>query len=128
MKTIILMLLLVPMITSSQLKVDYQNIPPIEGRYGSYLTKNGSVISLGDSITIGVPTGPYGFRFIASGKFDADNVIAGRTVKVARIRTFKRNRLRNKVFLEFKSYGILAPFRIDYEMALQSGELEAPEQ
>lgn len=125
MRYLVTMLLLLPLFLSAQLEVDYRKIPPTEGRYGHYVTKNGAVISLKDSITIGLPTGPDGFRFITAGWVSEDNIIAGRNIVVTGIRTFKRNYLRNKVFLKFRGTGILSPSFIDYEMALKSGEIEA---
>ncbi|MFS4416329.1 hypothetical protein [Maribacter sp. 2307ULW6-5] len=121
-------LLLFPLFCMGQINVKYADIPKKEGRYGTYVTKSGQTIALRDSLTIGMPTGPNGFRFINVGKFSASNVIAGRKVGVERIRTFRRGRLRGKVFVEANSYGLMRPFRIDYEMALKSGEIVAPEQ
>ncbi|CAN0604589.1 unnamed protein product, partial [Ectocarpus sp. 12 AP-2014] len=96
-----------------------------EGRYGSYLTQNGRLISLNDTLTVGMPSGPDGFRYITARWVNASNIISGRKVTVNHIRTFKRNRLKGKVFLQFKAYG-LAPFFIDYEMAFTSGEILEP--
>lgn len=125
MKKILLLLIAIPAFAVAQIEVNHENIPKKEGRYGTYVTKSGTVISLKDLITIGLPNGPDGFRFITMGWEGANNVISGRKVSVKRIRTFKRNILRGKVFLEF-NLNTLSPFRIDYEMALKSGEIEAP--
>ncbi len=122
------MLLLLPLLVAAQLKVNYKTIPEKEGRYGSYVTKNGNVVSLKDTITIGLPTGPEGFRFITSGWESQSNITAGRKVVISEIRTFKRNHLKSKVFLKFKGLGVFYPSFIDYEMALTSGEIEAPKQ
>jgi len=127
MKHILLLITVIPILAAGQIQVNYANVPEKEGRYGSYLTKSGQVVSFNDSVTIGMPTGPNGFRHITTARLSADNVISGRTVAIKRIRTFKRKRLRSKVFLEVRPYG-LARFLIDYEIALKSSEIEGPSQ
>lgn len=74
---------------------------------------------------MGTPSGPNGFRYItvALGEESADNVIPGRKLPLKSIGSFRRGRLRNKIFMDVRPYGIF-PLFIHYEMALEAGEIE----
>ena len=50
-----------------------------------------------------------------------DNVITGIKFTLKSIRSFRRGRIRNKIFLKARADGVY-PLFIDYEMALEAGE------
>lgn len=124
MKILLISLFIVPVMVFGQRHATFEKIPFSPASYNSYTAKNGSQISYKDSIKIGAPSGPNGFRYITRQWLSAKNIIAGKKVAIHSIRSFKRRKLRNKIFIEIRPYG-LAPFFVDYEMALESGEIKS---
>jgi hypothetical protein len=124
MKLLINIIVLLPILAISQRDIKFGNIPLMAASYNTYTAKDGQIISFKDSITIGIPSGADGFRFITRDWVGANNIIAGRKLPIKRIRSFQRRLLRNKIFLEIRPYGI-SPIFVDYEMAFESGEIIA---
>lgn len=101
-----------------------QPIPNSKKTYQSYICKNGEKISVGDTLTIGMPSTDHGFKFITQGGQRAADFLAGKQVDITKIRTYK-GRFSGAAYLEFKGFG-LAPVSINYENALRAGEIEPP--
>lgn len=108
----------------SQKTVSFSEIPKKSSKFDTYITRSKDTISIGDTITLGLPSSDIGFRYVTQGGMKCADFLASADVEITRIRTF-RNRFSGKVYLEFKGYGLL-PLLIDYETALKIGEIENP--
>lgn len=86
----------------------------------TYVTKEGDTLTVGQPITLGIPTGAEGFRFLTQGNQPVANWLAGTEVTI-----HKFKKVRGKTYVLFKGYGLL-PIYIDYEIARQTGEVEKP--
>jgi hypothetical protein len=120
MKTTLL-LLLISMSCIAQ-KVVYKEITA-SGTFEQYQTKDGFVLNLGDAITIGYPLGQE-FTFITQGDLQVAARLSNSEVKISKIKAIGNATRGYKVYLFFKGYGINCA--IDYESALETGEIKNP--
>lgn len=101
----------------------YGEIPVKNAKGISYLTKSGTYLSKGATLTLGKPSGTdSNFVHITQGGIVVIGGLSGKEVKVDHIKVFKRAAFSGKAFVAFKGYG-LVPCYIDYEAALESGEI-----
>lgn len=101
----------------------FGEIPVKNAKGTSYLTKSGTYLSKGATLTLGKPTGTdSNFVHITQGGIVVIGGLSGKEVKVDHIKVFKRAAFSGKAFVAFKGYG-LVPCYIDYEAALESGEI-----
>lgn len=121
MNLILKCILFIPILAIGQRNARYNAVPVENVSYQSYETKSGEVISYRDSVQIGMPTGPNGFRFITwrNGTV-VSNKLAGQKFPIRAIKSFRRRDRRTKIYFEIRAYGM---FLIDYEMALKTGEI-----
>ncbi len=119
---IIILFIFLPILSISQNRAVYDSIPDGKNSYGSYITKIGDVIKVGDTLQIGLPSNPSGFNYITQLGQRAGSFLADRKIIIFKIRTFKDKRFSNRAYLSFKGYGALVD--IDYESALISGEIK----
>lgn len=88
------------------------------GKYTEYQTKEGSTLKIGDTIIIGYPT-DKNFRFITQGDLEVAPRMSNVKVTVSKIKLIK-----SKAYVFFKGYGFNVA--IDYEAALETGEIKNP--
>lgn len=88
------------------------------GKFTEYQTKDGFTLKVGDTITIGYPT-DKNFRFITQGDLEVAPRMANVKVTVSKIKLVK-----SKTYVFFKGYGFNVA--IDYEAALETGEIKNP--
>jgi len=95
-------------------------------KYQSYISEAGDTISLGDTIKIGKPSGIKTYNFITQGGEYCTPIITGKKVIVERIWSAAYNKKMPKtLYVGFKGYGLLMVY-IDYENALEYGEVVKP--
>lgn len=85
-----------------------------------YVSKEGDTIHVGQAITLGLPTGNTGFRYITQGNEPVADWLAGETVNIHAFKT-----VRSKMYVLFKGFGLI-PVYIDWEIARRAGEVERP--
>lgn len=124
-KLLIATLLILPILTIAQKIGKFGELPKGKNRFDLYITKSGDTLSVGDNITIGMPSSDNGFNFITQGGVKSAVFLSDRTIEIYRIRTFRDKRFAKRAFVQFKGYGML-PVDIDYELALKRGEIEDP--
>ena len=95
------------------------------GNFDSYLSKTGDVIHVGDTLTIGKPTGEFSFVFITQNQERIVNSMMGKSVAISQIKSYGGKKWGLKVWILFKGFGLL-PVVIDYENALEVGEIINP--
>ena len=94
------------------------------GTFKEYLSKNGDHIKVGDSLQIGIATGPYAFTYISQGEEgNMHPTHSGKKVKISKIHSSGRKNSGYKIFFNFKGFGLL-PVTVDYETALEVGEIK----
>lgn len=93
------------------------------GKFTEYQTKEGNVLKLGDTITIGYPLG-NNFTFITQGDLNGSASLANKRVKISKIKSIGNSIRGYKTYILFSGYGISV--HIDYEAALETGEIKNP--
>jgi hypothetical protein len=93
------------------------------GKFSEYQTKEGSVLKVGDTITIGYPLGQY-FTFITQGDLQVEARLSNSKVTISKIKSIGNAARGFKTYLFFKGYGFNCS--IDYEAALETGEIKNP--
>ncbi len=104
---------------------EFGKIPKGKNQYERYITKAGKTISVGDMITIGMPSSDNGFNYITQLGQKGAVFLSNRTIEIEKIKTFSDKRFQKRAYVSFKGYG-LALVDIDYELALKTGEIEDP--
>lgn len=123
MKKILILLILASGFSNAQTTV--YNKTKEEGNFKEYQTKSGIIIKIGDTLNIGYPrTGDF-YTFISQGNTNAGTVIANSKVIITKIKSAGNKTRGFKTYLLFKGYGLLPVF-IDYEAALETGEVKNP--
>lgn len=117
----IILLLLISFSGYSQ-KAIYNKINQ-PGIFSEYQTKAGSVLKIGDTITIGYPLGQE-FTFLTQGDLHAAASLSNNKVIVSKIKSVGSKTRGYKAYTLFKGYG--AAIYIDYESALETGEIKNP--
>ena len=120
MKTTLLLLII--SISCFAQKAVYKEITN-KGIFEQYQTKDGSVLNIGDAITIGYPLG-QDFTFITQGALQVAAHLSNVEVKISKIKAIGNAERGYKVYLFFKGYGFNCA--IDYEAALETGEIKNP--
>jgi len=90
--------------------------------YDKYLTKDGSSVSVGDTIKLGKPSGNDHFLYIQQSGLYVAPWLAGKDVIVTQIKSYGNQKKGYILFVQFKGYG-LAPVFIQYDNALETGEV-----
>lgn len=96
-----------------------------KSEYKIYLTKTGDTLKVGDTLTIGIPTSDLGFTFISQGGQRVSNTLSDKKVIVDKLKTYGTKNSGYKMYAHFKGYGLL-PVLIDYDTALELGEIQNP--
>lgn len=96
--------------------------PPQEGRFKTYVTKNGDTISIGDKVQLGIPFGGTTFIFLSQDSQYVRSRLAGDIVTITKLESRTNNKTSYKMQAFFKGYG-LVPVIIDVENALEVKEL-----
>ncbi|SHJ25332.1 hypothetical protein SAMN04488096_1212 [Mesonia phycicola] len=96
-----------------------------KSEYKIYLTKIGDTLKVGDTLTIGIPTSDLGFTYISQGGQRVSNTLADKKVIVDKLKTYGTEKNGYKVYAHFKGYGLI-PVLIDYDTALELGEIKNP--
>lgn len=102
-------------------KAEYGNLTK-KSSYEEYLTKSGDIIKIGDTLTLGIPTSDLGFTYISQGGQRVSNTLSNKTVIIDQLKTYGTKSQGFKLYVHFKGYG-LVPVLIDYETALETGEI-----
>ncbi len=97
-----------------------------KSEYDYCQSKNGYEIKVGDTIVLGVPTSDLGFTYISQNGQRVSNSLAGNTILIDKLRTYGTKKSGYKIYAYFKGYGLL-PVLIDYETALELGEILNPD-
>ena len=93
--------------------------------YSAYVSKTGDIIHEGDTLIIGKPNGEFGFTYIQQGGMRVANKLAGKQAVITQIKSYGTKKRGYTLFVQFKGWG-LAPVFIDYDNALQTGEIMNP--
>ncbi|WP_202703114.1 hypothetical protein [Flavobacterium sp. UGB4466] len=125
MKKLILLLLLLLFVSICSAQTAVYNKITSEADFISYQTKSNNIVKTGDTLQIGYPRAGNQFTFISQANIAAGTVIANSKVVISKIKTVGNNKRGYKTYLLFKGYG-LYPVYIDYESALETGEVKAP--
>ncbi|WP_035647390.1 hypothetical protein [Flavobacterium sp. ASV13] len=91
------------------------------GNFKEYQSKNGSILKVGDSITIGYPLGKE-FTFLTQGNQPVAAFLSNKKVAISNLKSVGSNTRGYKMYALFKGYGL--PVYIDYESALETGEIK----
>ena len=97
-----------------------------KSEYEHYQSKNGFEIKVGDTVVLGVPTSDLGFTYISQGGERVSNTLAGKTIIIDKLKAYGTKKNGYKMYAHFKGYGLL-PVLIDYEIALELGEIINPD-
>lgn len=124
MKTLTILLFFTISISYAQ-KAEYENLTK-KAEYEIYQTKNGFKIKVGDTLKLGVPTSDLGFTYISQNVQRVSNTLAGKNIIIDKLKTYGNKRNGFKMYAHFKGYGLL-PVLIDYETALELGEIKNPD-
>ena len=93
------------------------------GDFTEYKSKNGGVIKIGDTITIGYPFSGNFFTFITQGGAQTSPILSNKKVVISKIKSIGKNSYGYKIYPIFKGFGWV-PLYIDYEAALETGEIK----
>jgi hypothetical protein len=95
------------------------------GFYSAYISKTGDVINEGDTLVVGKPGGEFGFINILQGGQRVAPWLSGKKIKITQIKSYGTDKRGYTLLVQFKGYGLI-PVYIDYDNALQSGEISNP--
>jgi hypothetical protein len=90
--------------------------------YEKYIAKDGSSVSIGDTIKLGKPSGNDHFLYIQQGELYVAPWLADKNVVVTKIKSYGNSKRGYILFVQFKGYGLIPVF-IQYDNALASGEV-----
>lgn len=124
MKKLLLLSLLISISISRAQTVVYDKISS-ENDFTSYQTKSTNILKVGDTLNIGYPRAGNQFTFISQANIAAGTVIANAKVVITKIKTIGNKKRGYKTYALFKGYG-LYPVYIEYEAALETGEIKDP--
>lgn len=123
MKLLIAILILNFSISYSQIS-EYGKLEKRDS-YDMYVTKLGDTLKIGDTLMIGIPTSDLGFTYISQGGQRVANRLANKKIIIDKLKTYGKSRNGFKMYVQFKGYGLI-PVLIDYETALEVGEIINP--
>lgn len=93
-----------------------------KGNFKEYISKSGRSIKVNDTIQIGMPSAGNNFVFITQGNVGVVPSLAKTKAIITNIKSVGSDKIGYKVYLLFKGYGLI-PVYIDYENAIETGEL-----
>jgi hypothetical protein len=93
--------------------------------YSTYVSKTGDIISIGDTLILGKPSGEFGFVFITQGDQRVVSSLAGKKVVITQLKSYGTKKSGYTLFAQFKGYGLLPVF-INYENAIEAFEVINP--
>jgi len=97
-----------------------------KGEFTEYETKSGNLIKIGDTINIGYPLGNE-FTFLTNSGLQAPADLSNNKAVIFKIKSKGKTERGFKIYVFFKPYGALgATISIDYESALETGEIKNP--
>ena len=96
-----------------------------DGIYTTYIAKSGDTIEIGDTLTIGKPSGEFGFVYITQGSQRVQSWMAGKKIAIYKMRGYGTKKSGYKLYLLFKGFGIVPVF-LDYDSAIETGEVINP--
>ncbi|OXB01716.1 hypothetical protein B0A75_04555 [Flavobacterium oncorhynchi] len=121
MKNLFLTLILTTAFCNAQTAV--YNKTKSAGNFKEYQTKEGQVLKIGDSLTIGYPLGKD-FTFLTQGNQPVAAFLSNNKIKISNFKSVGSTNRGYKIYALFKGYGI--PVYIDYESAVETGEVKNP--
>ena len=124
MKKLTFVLFFIASITYSQ-TAEFGNLSK-KSEYQIYITSTGFKINVGDTLTLGTPTSDLGFTYISQNGQRVSNTLAGKQIIIDKLKTYGNKKNGYKMYAHFKGYGLL-PVLIDYETALELGEIKNPD-
>lgn len=95
------------------------------GKFTEYQAQGGAVVAVNDTIKLGLPSGPDGFRFITQGGQPVAARLNGAAVVVNDLKPVGNKKTGYKMYATFKGYGLVACF-IDIDAAIKTNEIELP--
>lgn len=111
-------------ISKSDVDIAEYGKPLKNGFYKSYVSKDGTVVRIGDTVHINIPNGTH-YNYISQGGGFAGSVLANKKVVISKIKVYGTAGHEPILFTGFKGYGLLTVF-ISYELALEVGEIYNP--
>jgi hypothetical protein len=93
-----------------------------KANFKEYISKSGRSIKVNDTIQIGLPSAGNNFVFITQGNVGVMASLAKTKAIITNIKSIGTDKTGYKIYLLFKGYGLL-PLYIDYENAIETGEL-----
>ena len=116
-------------ITAFVICVNYSNGQEVKygevngnGYYDTYYAKDGSAITVGDTIKLGQPSGNDHFLFIQQGGQYVAPWLADKEVVVTKIKSYGSKKKGYILFVQFKGFGMI-PVYIQYDNAIGAGEV-----
>lgn len=105
---------------------EFGNLSKNNQSFQEYKSKNGDIIKVGDTLTIGKGLDPLGFRFISQGGGRMHVTHGGKDFVITKIKSYGKAKSGFTIWLNFKGFGLL-PVEVDYENALEAGEVINPQ-
>ncbi|MHC0441579.1 hypothetical protein [Flavobacterium sp. 3-210] len=93
-----------------------------ESNFKEYESKNGNIIAIGDTLSIGMPANGRDFLFISQANTPAGTVLANSKAVINKLKTVGNKTRGFKTYALFKGYGL--PVYVDIESALEIGEIK----
>lgn len=121
MKKILLLLVFTTSFSQAQTAA-YDKIKS-SGSFKEYITKQGTNLKVGDTITIGYPLGKD-FTFLTQGNQPVAAFLSNNKIAISNFKAIGSTTRGFKMYALFKGYGL--PVYIDYESALETGEIKNP--
>jgi hypothetical protein len=121
MKKLAVLFILFSSVCFSQ-KAEYNKLKE-ENNYSEYFSKNKKLIKIGDTINIKYPRAGNTFTFITQGNSPTGSILSNTKIVITKIKSIGSNKRGYKIYFLFKGYGLI-PVYIEYESALETGEIE----
>lgn len=125
MKQLLPIITLFLSISSLAQTAKYDNLKKNNETFKEYISKNGDIIKVGDSLTLGKAMDPSGFRFISQGGGRMHPTHGGKQIAISKIKSYGKEKSGFTIWMEFKGFGWI-PVNVDYENALDAGEIINP--
>lgn len=96
-----------------------------KGDFTEYQTKSGDLLKVGDTIIIGYPYAGNFFTFITQGGAQTSPMLTNKKIVISKIKSVGSKSSGYKIYPLFTGFGWI-PIYIDYESALETGEIKNP--
>lgn len=93
-----------------------------ENSFKEYEAKNGNLVMVGDTLSIGLPANGREFLFITQANNPAGTVLANSKAVITKLKTVGNKTRGFKTYALFKGYGL--PVYAEIESALEIGEIK----